>query len=130
MPRTPKYPARKGRACCDIYVILYGAELFTLQLQITFTLQVCFNAAMPSLLKTRWVGRSTGWKPVRSASDSGREQILAQTEEVHYLQLTAGQIFWIDRQRSQGELKPSLYHSATRNYLEHLLEENDRTTVL
>lgn len=91
MPRTPNYSASKGRACYDIYIVLYGAELFALHLQITFTLQMCFNAAMPSLLKTRWVAGARGG----SQSDLPRIQEedtywLAQTEEVHYLQLTAG----------------------------------------
>lgn len=60
MPQTPKYSASKGRACYDIYIILYGAELVTLQLHITFTLQMCFYAAMPTLLKTRWAAGARG----------------------------------------------------------------------
>lgn len=130
MPRTPKYSASKGRACYDVYIILYGAEPFTLQLQITFTLQMCFNAAMQACSKRG------GWQEHGVEASQicfrfrKRTNIGPQTEEVHYLQLTAGETFWIDRQRSQCELKPSLYRSATRNYLVHLLEENDRTTVL
>lgn len=129
MPRTPKHSASKGRACYDIYIILYGTELFTLQLQITFTLQMCFNAAMPSLLKRG------GWQEHGVEASQiclrFRKRTNIGPDRGSTLPSTDCWINLLDRQtRSQRELKPSLYRSATRNYLEHLLEANDRTTVL